>query len=101
MWKCRIEGAAEGLRTTPGMKSSRSGGLVRQGREPGALSDYCREECGVVLGRGIGDLQGRALRIAHLGHVNTPMVFGVPGAVEMAASSGEGVGGVAAANALD
>ena len=48
------------------------------------ISDYCREKCGVVLGRGIGELQGRAFRIAHMGHVNAPMVFGVLGAIEMA-----------------
>ncbi len=55
-----------------------------QGREPGVISDYCRDKCGVVLGRGIGELQGRAFRIAHMGHVNAPMVFGVLGAIEMA-----------------
>ena len=53
-------------------------------RDPGVISDYCRDKCGVVLGRGIGDLQGRAFRIAHMGHVNAPMVFGVLGAIEMA-----------------
>jgi len=58
--------------------------VLVQGREPSALSDYCREKCGVVLGRGIGDLQGRAFRIAHMGYVNAPMVFGVLGAIEMA-----------------
>jgi len=58
--------------------------VLVQGREPSALGDYCREKCGVVLGRGIGDLQGRAFRIAHMGHVNAPMVFGVLGAIEMA-----------------
>jgi alanine-glyoxylate transaminase / serine-glyoxylate transaminase / serine-pyruvate transaminase len=58
--------------------------VLVQGREPSVLSDYCREKCGVVLGRGIGDLQGRAFRIAHMGHVNAPMVFGVLGAIEMA-----------------
>src|SRR4030095_9352963 len=58
--------------------------VLVQGREPGVISDYCREKCGVVLGRGIGDLQGRAFRIAHMGYVNAPMVFGVLGAVEMA-----------------
>jgi alanine-glyoxylate transaminase/serine-glyoxylate transaminase/serine-pyruvate transaminase len=73
--------------------------LVR-GRDPGALSDYCREKCGVVLGRGIGDLQGRAFRIAHMGHVNAPMVFGVLGAIEMALNAlsiPHGRGGVQAA----
>jgi alanine-glyoxylate transaminase/serine-glyoxylate transaminase/serine-pyruvate transaminase len=58
--------------------------VLVQGREPGPISDYCRDKCGVVLGRGIGDLRGRAFRIAHMGHVNAPMVFGVLGAVEMA-----------------
>jgi alanine-glyoxylate transaminase/serine-glyoxylate transaminase/serine-pyruvate transaminase len=29
-------------------------------------------------------VQGRAFRIAHMGHVNAPMVFGVLGAIEMA-----------------
>ena len=58
--------------------------VLVQGREPSVISDYCREKCGVVLGRGIGDLQGRAFRIAHMGYVNAPMVFGVLGAIEMA-----------------
>jgi alanine-glyoxylate transaminase/serine-glyoxylate transaminase/serine-pyruvate transaminase len=58
--------------------------VLVQGREPSVISDYCREKCGVVLGRGIGELQGRAFRIAHMGHVNAPMVFGVLGAIEMA-----------------
>ena len=58
--------------------------VLVEGPAPSVLSDYCREKCGVVLGRGIGDLQGRAFRIAHMGHINAPMVFGVLGAIEMA-----------------
>jgi len=57
--------------------------VLVHGREPSVLGDYCRDKCGVVLGRGIGDLQGRAFRIAHMGHVNAPMMFGVLGAIEM------------------
>ena len=57
--------------------------VLVQGREPSVISDYCREKCGVVLGRGIGELQGRAFRTAHMGHVNAPMVFGALGAIEM------------------
>ena len=74
--------------------------VLMQGREPGPLSDYCREKCGVVLGRGIGELQGRAFRIAHMGHVNAPMVLGVLGAIEMglgALGIPHGRGGVQAA----
>jgi alanine-glyoxylate transaminase/serine-glyoxylate transaminase/serine-pyruvate transaminase len=71
-----------------------------QGREPGPLSDYCRDKCGVVLGRGIGELQGQAFRIAHMGHVNAPMALGILGAIEMglgALGIPHGRGGVQAA----
>jgi hypothetical protein len=74
--------------------------VLVQGRVPSVLSDYCREKCGVVLGRGIGDLQGRAFRIAHMGHVNATMMFGVLGAIEMALAAlgiPHGRGGVQAA----
>ena len=57
--------------------------VMSDGRSPAELSDYCRERCGVVLGRGIGDLGGRTFRIAHMGYVNAPMVLGTLGAVEM------------------
>jgi alanine-glyoxylate transaminase/serine-glyoxylate transaminase/serine-pyruvate transaminase len=74
--------------------------ILLQGRDPRQLSDYCRNQCGVVLGVGIGDLSGKAFRIAHMGHVNAPMVFGVLGAVEMALTAlniPHGQGGVQAA----
>src|ERR1700758_4922101 len=38
--------------------------------DPISLQRYCKEKCGVVLGTGIGELQGAAFRIAHMGHVN-------------------------------
>jgi alanine-glyoxylate transaminase/serine-glyoxylate transaminase/serine-pyruvate transaminase len=50
--------------------------------EPRALQDYCNFKCGVVLGTGIADLAGKAFRIAHMGHVNAPMVLGTLGVVE-------------------
>jgi alanine-glyoxylate transaminase / serine-glyoxylate transaminase / serine-pyruvate transaminase len=50
---------------------------------PGPLQDYCNFKCGVVLGTGFGEMAGKAFRIAHMGHVNAPMVLGVLGAVEM------------------
>ena len=37
----------------------------------------------LVVGVGIGELSGKAFRIAHMGHENAPMMFGVLGAVEM------------------
>jgi alanine-glyoxylate transaminase / serine-glyoxylate transaminase / serine-pyruvate transaminase len=50
--------------------------------DPILLQRYCKEKCGVVLGTGIGDLQGQAFRIAHMGHVNAPMVLGTLGVIE-------------------
>ncbi|WP_315740778.1 MULTISPECIES: pyridoxal-phosphate-dependent aminotransferase family protein [unclassified Bradyrhizobium] len=58
--------------------------LVGGGYDPAVLQTYCKEQCGVVLGTGIGDLQGQAFRIAHMGHVNAPMVLGTLGVIEMA-----------------
>jgi alanine-glyoxylate transaminase/serine-glyoxylate transaminase/serine-pyruvate transaminase len=53
------------------------------GHDPAALQRYCKEKCGVVLGVGIGELQGQAFRIAHMGHVNAPMILGTLGVIEV------------------
>ena len=37
----------------------------------------------MVLGTGIGDLSGQAFRIAHMGHVNAPMLLGTLGVIEI------------------
>jgi alanine-glyoxylate transaminase/serine-glyoxylate transaminase/serine-pyruvate transaminase len=58
--------------------------VLTQGYDPDALRAYCRDQCGVVLGDGIGDLAGKAFRIAHMGHVNAPMVLGTLSVIEMA-----------------
>lgn len=73
---------------------------VSTGYDPVALQTYCKEKCGVVLGTGIGDLSGKAFRIAHMGHVNAPMILGTLGVVEMALRAlriPHGEGGTAAA----
>jgi alanine-glyoxylate transaminase/serine-glyoxylate transaminase/serine-pyruvate transaminase len=74
--------------------------LLGEGCNPEALRDYCEFKCGVVLGRGIGKLNGKAFRIAHMGHVNAPMVLGTLGTIEMglrALGIAHGSGGVQAA----
>ena len=74
--------------------------VLMPGRDPQPRLDFCRERCGVVLGVGIGELTGKAFRIAHMGHVNAPMVFGVLGSIEMglvALGIPHGSGGVQAA----
>jgi alanine-glyoxylate transaminase/serine-glyoxylate transaminase/serine-pyruvate transaminase len=74
--------------------------LMNGGRDPRPLVDYCNKKCGVVLGIGIGDLSGKAFRIAHMGHVNAPMVLGTLGVIEMglkALGVPHGAGGAQAA----
>ena len=74
--------------------------LVAKGYDPLARGRYCKEKCGVVLGIGIGELSGQAFRIAHMGHVNAPMMLGTLGVIEMALTAlriPHGAGGAAAA----
>ncbi|MBR0718551.1 alanine--glyoxylate aminotransferase family protein [Bradyrhizobium liaoningense] len=73
---------------------------MNNGHDPLALQRYCKEKCGVVLGTGIGDLQGQAFRIAHMGHVNAPMLLGTLGVIEVALNAlkiPHGKGGLEAA----
>src|ERR1700728_2550154 len=57
--------------------------VMSNGYDPVALQRYCKEKCGVVLGVGIGELAGQAFRIAHMGHVNAPMILGTLGVIEV------------------
>ena len=68
--------------------------------DPQALRDFTRSRLGVVLGSGIGDLAGKAFRIAHMGYANPPMVLGTLGAIEIGLAAlgvPHGRGGVQAA----
>jgi alanine-glyoxylate transaminase/serine-glyoxylate transaminase/serine-pyruvate transaminase len=74
--------------------------LMNDGRDPKSLLDYCDRKCGVVLGIGIGESSGKAFRIAHMGHINAPMILGTLGGVEIGLSAlgiPHGKGGVQAA----
>jgi alanine-glyoxylate transaminase/serine-glyoxylate transaminase/serine-pyruvate transaminase len=65
-----------------------------------ALLDYCNRNCGVVLGIGLDVLADKAFRIAHMGHINAPMVLGTLGVIEVALQAlrvPHGRGGVQAA----
>ena len=84
----------------PAERSNTVTTVTMNGSDPAALQRYCKEKCGVVLGTGIGDLHGQAFRIAHMGHVNAPMILGTLGVVEMALGAlgiPHGKGGVQAA----
>jgi len=74
--------------------------LVSDDHDPIKLQRYCKQKCGVVLGTGIGDLQGQSFRIAHMGHVNAPMILGTLGVIEVGLNALEiphGKGGTEAA----
>jgi alanine-glyoxylate transaminase / serine-glyoxylate transaminase / serine-pyruvate transaminase len=67
----------------PGERSNTVTTVVMNGQDPGPLHRFCKEKCGVVLGIGIGELQDKAFRIAHMGHVNAPMILGTLGVIEV------------------
>ena len=74
--------------------------LMTNGHDPAPLLDYCDKKCGVVVGIGIGALNGKGFRIAHMGHVNAPMVLGTLAVLEtglVALGIPHGKGGVQAA----
>jgi alanine-glyoxylate transaminase / serine-glyoxylate transaminase / serine-pyruvate transaminase len=74
--------------------------VLTNGFDPDALRAWCRDNCGVVLGHGIGELSGKAFRVAHMGHVNAPMMLGTLSVIEMALvgmNVPHGPGGVQAA----
>ncbi len=74
--------------------------MMADSHDPDALHQYCKQKCGVVLGIGIGELEGQAFRIAHMGHINAPMILGTLGVIEVglqALDIPHGKGGVEAA----
>ena len=96
------EGGALGFNVLEPAERADSVTTVRMcdGLDPRPLLEFCERTCNVVLGIGIGQLDGRALRIAHMGHINAPMILGVLGAVEVglvALDIDHGKGGVQAA----
>lgn len=74
--------------------------LVAGAGDAQRLLEFCDKTCGVVVGIAIGELRGQGIRIAHMGHVNAPMILGTLGAVEIGLAAlgiPHGRGGVQAA----
>jgi alanine-glyoxylate transaminase/serine-glyoxylate transaminase/serine-pyruvate transaminase len=46
--------------------------------------EYCQRQCGVLFGEGIGAMEGKAIRIGHMGHVGAPQLLGALGSFDMA-----------------
>ena len=64
------------------------------------LLEYCDTKCGVIVGRGIGENGDTKFRIAHMGHINAPMILGTLSVIEIgfgALGIPHGKGGVQAA----
>jgi alanine-glyoxylate transaminase/serine-glyoxylate transaminase/serine-pyruvate transaminase len=79
------EGQAIGFNIIePSERSNSVTCVLMNGRDPETLRAYCDRKCGVILGHGIGELSGKAFRIAHMGHVNAPMILGTLGVIETA-----------------
>lgn len=57
---------------------------VADGVDVNRLRAELLDHWNVAIGRGLGQLEGRAFRIGHLGWLNEPMILGVLGAVEAA-----------------
>ena len=57
--------------------------LLGDGIDPAELLKWCSEQCGVVVGSGIGDMGHNAIRIAHMGYANAPMLLGTLSVLEM------------------
>jgi len=65
-----------------------------------ALRRFTKEVCGVTIGGTIGDLSGKGIRIAHMGHVNAVMLLGTLSSIEIGLQKlgiPHGKGGVQAA----
>jgi alanine-glyoxylate transaminase/serine-glyoxylate transaminase/serine-pyruvate transaminase len=97
-------GALEFNVHNPAQRSPSVTTILTPGFDPERLREFARNNCGVILGSGIGDLSGKAFRIAHMGYANAPMLLGTIGATEVALKAlglphGEG-GAQAAVNAL-
>ncbi|MEE2716700.1 MAG: aminotransferase class V-fold PLP-dependent enzyme [SAR324 cluster bacterium] len=56
---------------------------MAEGHSPDPLLEYCQQRCGVTLGIGIGGQEDSAFRIAHMGHINAPMLLGSLSVIEM------------------
>ncbi|MEJ1158394.1 pyridoxal-phosphate-dependent aminotransferase family protein [Prosthecomicrobium sp. N25] len=97
-------GALEFNVANPAERSPSVTTILTPGFDPEALRGFARVNLGVILGSGIGDLSGKAFRIAHMGYANAPMVLGTLGAAETALRAlgiPHGTGGLqAAADAL-
>ena len=51
------------------------------------LRNFVRDEAGLTIGAGIGQKESNGFRIAHMGHINAPMLLGTLATLEMGMKS--------------
>ncbi len=80
--------------TSPAHRSNAVSTVLTGSIDAYRLAEVCEQQAGLTLGAGIGGFGGRAFRIAHMGHLNPPMVLGALGTIEAGLRSlGAPVGG--------
>ena len=57
--------------------------ILTGGIDVDRLRKFCQKELGLVLGLGIGDFDGKAFRIGHMGHLSPPMILGTLAATQV------------------
>ena len=70
--------ATEPRERSMGVTTIRTG----EGIDANEIRVVCRDEMMTGLGGGLGEFDGKAFRIAHMGDTNAPMIYGALGAVE-------------------
>ncbi|MEM9576331.1 MAG: aminotransferase class V-fold PLP-dependent enzyme [Pseudomonadota bacterium] len=56
-------------------------------RHADGIIAFCKQYCGVTLGRGLGDWAGKSIRIGHMGYINAATVLGALASIDLALQS--------------
>jgi alanine-glyoxylate transaminase / serine-glyoxylate transaminase / serine-pyruvate transaminase len=94
------EGAVQFNISEPSARSNSVTVVRFEEGDAAALREFTKRTCGVTVGGTIGELSGKGIRIAHMGHVNAVMLLGTLSAVELGFKKlriPHGAGGVQAA----
>ena len=97
------EGGLEMLMADPAARADSVTTVLSGAVDALRLRAICERQAGLTIGIGLGQDEGRAFRIGHMGHLNPPMVLGTLGTVEaalLAMDAPMGASGVAAAAAV-
>jgi len=78
-------GALEFTIQDPGARSNCVTTVLTGSVDSLALRSLCEQQAGLILGLGIADISG--FRLAHMGHLNPPMILGAIGTIEAALHS--------------